>query len=170
MRCSVPNPLIPRAPAPGTMLARYACTDARRFRVLFGDSSMQTITAHQHLQATYCEVSEFRGGAGPRFAKQGEDQGKAVKRFMAARKRAWATPERQSFPRWTPGMSTREYVLAYCGNSALSFFQPLCDEPRQLVDDSVIVEFIEPTPIDAAACMDAALLAAADFSAQHVGA
>lgn len=48
------------------------------------------------------------------FADPYETQGAAVKRYMAARKRAWKSPEKRQFPRHADQLaSTRAYVEAY---------------------------------------------------------
>lgn len=153
-----------------------------------------TITPQQHMAATFAGVSHFgdHDATRGRFAKPGEDQGKAIKRYMAARRRAWASPERRTFPQWVPGMSVRDYAEAYftrnpiaCGGHhwgghgsgangspsvahAMAHLQ-LSDEPQQLADDAVSVEYVDAIVIDAGACMDGARLAAANVIAQCVG-
>jgi hypothetical protein len=68
---------------------------------------MHIISAEQHFIATF-------KAPGSRFAKPGEAQDKAIKRYMGARKRAWSSDRTtDSFPRWTPQMTTREYVRRF---------------------------------------------------------
>lgn len=57
----------------------------------------------------------FRAHAAGRdiFAKSGEEQGKAIKRFMASIKRAKSVGDARYFPKFKPGMSTKEYVRQY---------------------------------------------------------
>jgi len=69
---------------------------------------MQTITPEQHFILSY--KTDF-----VRFTKPGEAQDKAIKRLMSGHKRAWSKDPRtgENFPRWTPTMTTREYVRRF---------------------------------------------------------
>jgi|SRR5882672_2313410 len=67
-------------------------------------------TPQFHLAATY---------GGNTFAKPGETQDKAIKRFMAGRRRTWVSAGPREFPKWTEKMTTRAYVAAYLKNNRL---------------------------------------------------
>lgn len=43
----------------------------------------------------------------------------AVSLLMAARRRAWVSPERRTFPKFTPGMTTAKYVKQYYNENSL---------------------------------------------------
>lgn len=64
---------------------------------------MKQITEAQHLNTTFARAC---------YAKPGEPQAKAIKRFMTARRREW-TKDTTKYPAWNPKMTTRAYVRSF---------------------------------------------------------
>ncbi len=93
------------------------------------------------------------------FAKPGESQDKAIKRFVSGRKREWSHQQSRKFPTYKPGMSTAEYVRAYEATSpsqpglkCSGFWDDLNLEPATLyeggaVDFAPVCELAESEPV-----------------------
>jgi len=80
---------------------------------------MKQITAQRHAEIVLKSHSSYGaarayGKEFTTFAKPGETQEAAIKRYMAARKRYHRTPVKREFPRTAEALaSTRAYVEAY---------------------------------------------------------
>jgi hypothetical protein len=115
-----------------------------------------------HLAATFAQQAP---GAVPMFAKPGEHQPAAVKRYMAWRRREWRAADRRCFPAFKPGVtSVAAYARAFYLDNHLG--EPdhlrLSLRPQGLHDDTVTVETIE-----ADTAIDHGRLLVAHHFAQH---
>lgn len=89
---------------------------------------MQAISPVTHSNFVWARVTP--SGRADCFAQPHETQDKAIKRFMASRKRAWNNDGRtmDQFPRWSPGMTTADYVARYEAQNKL--IRGACDTSR----------------------------------------
>ena len=155
----------PQAPTPAP-----TSTPATRARATI--SQAQTAAAVARVAAvvrdSVARGGQFRARAqgAALYAREGEDQAEAVRRLMAATKRRHKAPDPRSFPTYSPGMSTAEYVARYeCANAARSrltgetpdgqnqgsFWAPLNTAPAALyeggaLDFEAVAEVVADTP------------------------
>lgn len=119
---------------------------------------MKKITAQQHaaiVLKSWADASSPRDREYRTFAKPGETQAAAIKRFMAARKRELRMPEKRVFPNTPKALaSTKAYVEAYYALNQLGSAQTVADlfgelstnAPTWPEMDEVVVEHLEQCP------------------------
>jgi hypothetical protein len=69
----------------------------------------------------FLDIEEKMQTLSEAIAGRGLVESKEIKRVMSERRRAWNSTKNRKFPRYTPALSTADYVAAYCRANNLSY-------------------------------------------------